>query len=149
MAMVNLQPPAPFCFQKTDEWPEWKRHFKQYRLASGLADLGEEQQVSTLLYCLGEDAEDVLDTTKITSENRKKYSKVVDAFDDHFKVRKNLIFEQVHFNRRNQLPNESVEQFITEIHRLGDNCEYGEMKEELIRDRLVVGIRDHALSEHL
>ena len=64
-------------------------------------------------------------------------------------MRKNLIFEQARFNKRSQLPNESVEQFITEIHRLGDNCEFGEMKEEFIRDRLVVGIRDHTLSELL
>ena len=45
--------------------------------------------------------------------------------------------------------NESVEQFITDVHRLADNYEYGVMKEELVRDRLVVGIRDHALSERL
>ena len=62
---------------------------------------------------------------------------------------KNLIFKQACFNKISQLPNKPVEQFITEMHRLGDNCEFGEMKEELIRDRLVVGIRDHALSERL
>ena len=74
MATVNLQPPAPFCFQKTDEWPKWKRHFEQYRQASGLVDKGEERQVNTFLYCLGDDAEEILDTTKITSENKKKYN---------------------------------------------------------------------------
>ena len=36
-----------------------------------------------------------------------------------------------------------------EIHRLADNCDYGAMKEEMIRDRLVVGIRDSRLSETL
>ena len=36
-----------------------------------------------------------------------------------------------------------------EIHRLADNCDYGPMKEEMIRDRLVVGIRDSRLSETL
>ena len=146
---MNLQPPAPFCFHKTDEWPKWKRRFDQYRQASGLVDKVDERQVSTLLYCLGDDAEDVLNTTRITPEDKKKYSKVLDAFDEHFKVRKNIIFEWARFNKRCQLPNESVEQFITEVHRLGDSCEFGLMKEELIRDRLVVGIRDHALSERL
>ena len=149
MSTVNLQPPAPFCFHKTDEWPKWKRRFEQYRQASGLADKGDERQVSTFLYCLGDDAEDILDTTRITSEDKKKYNKVVDAFDDYFKFRKNIIFELAHFNKRCQLPNESVEQFITDVHRLADNCEYGVMKKELVRDRLVVGIRDHALSERL
>ena len=40
-------------------------------------------------------------------------------------------------------------QQTTEIHRLADNCEFSEMKDQLIRDCLVVGIRDSALSEHL
>jgi len=30
-----------------------------------------------------------------------------------------------------------------------EHCEYGELKEEMIRDRLVVGIRDSNLSERL
>ena len=116
MTTVNLQPPAPFCFQKTDEWPKWKRRFEQYRQASGLADKGEKRQVNTFLYCLGNDAEEILDTTRITAENKKKYNKVVEAFDGYFMVRKNIIFERARFNKRCQLPNESAEQFITEIH---------------------------------
>ena len=58
MATVTLQPPVLICFHKTDEWPKWKYQFEQYRQASGLADKGDECQVSTLLYCLGDDTED-------------------------------------------------------------------------------------------
>ena len=36
-----------------------------------------------------------------------------------------------------------------EFYKLVENCEYGTMKSEMIRDRLVVGIRDTALSEQL
>jgi len=32
---------------------------------------------------------------------------------------------------------------------LAENCEFGGMKDELIRDRLVVGVRDQSLSERL
>jgi len=60
-------------------------------------------------------------------------------------VRKNIIFKCAHFNNRYQLQGESVEQFITEVHRLAEYCEFGTMKDELIRDRLVVGIRDNSL----
>jgi len=149
MAAMTHTPPAMFCFKKTEEWPKWKRHFEQYRLASGLSVTSEERQVSTLLYCLGEDAEDVLDTTRIMSEDKKKYSKVIEGFESYFKVRKNLIFERARFNKRNQLPHETAEQFITEVHRLAENCEFGPMKDELIRDRLIVGICDSTLSEYL
>ena len=86
---------------------------------------------------------------RITSESQKKYNKVVEVFDEYFTVRKNIIFERARFDKKYQLPNESAKQFISEIHQLGENCEFGPMKEELIRDCLVVGICDHALSECL
>ena len=118
-------------------------------MASGLSKEDEERQVSTLLYCLGKEADDVLTSMNISMESRKKYNDVLAKFDAHFKVRKNIIFERARFNRRTQEEDESVKQFITSLYSLADNCEYCDMKEELIRDRLVVGIKDIALSERL
>ena len=149
MASIRLQPPEPFDFKKPDEWLRWKRRFQQFRLASGLQDESDERQVSTLLYCLGDEAEDTLLSTSITEEERKKYDEVLSKFDTFFKVRKNVIFERARFNRRNQLESESAEQFITVLYSLAENCEYGTLKDEMIRDRLVVGIRDISLSERL
>ena len=96
---LQLQPPTPFCFKDTEEWPRWKRRFEQFRLASGLKEQGEERQGSTLLYCFDEDAEEILDTTQISEEDRKSYTKVIGEFDNYFKVRKNIIFERARFNR--------------------------------------------------
>ena len=70
-------------------------------------------------------------------------------FDAFFKVRRNVIYERARFNRRSQQPGETSEQFIMALYELADNCEYGEMKDEMIRDRIVVGIRDISLSERL
>ena len=92
------------------------------------------------LYC-GE-AESVLASTHITSEERQKYDTVVAKLNGYFKVRKNVIFERARFNRRNQLAGESAEQYITTLYSLVENCEYGELTSQMIRDRLVVGIRD-------
>ena len=36
-----------------------------------------------------------------------------------------------------------------ELYRLADSCEYGDLKDKMIRDRLVVGIRDDSLSQQL
>ena len=64
-------------------------------------------------------------------------------------MHKNIIFERAWFNGRNQLTSESAKPFITEVHRLADRCEFKGMKDEVIRDRLMVGILDQALSERL
>ena len=99
---------------------------------------------------MGPDAEDVLQTTGITAEERAAYASVIQKFDDHFGVHKNIIYERARFNTRKQQPGESGEQYILALYTLAANCEYtGEQKEQAIRDRLVVGIRDIALSKQL
>jgi len=47
------------------------------------------------------------------------------------------------------IANESLQQFITEVHRLADCWKFKEIKDKLIWDRLVVGILNQALSERL
>ena len=98
---------------------------------------------STLLYCMGEEAEDVLTSTGISDEERKRYDAVMSKFDGFFKVRKNLIFERARFNQRNQSEGESV------LYHLVETCEYGDLRNEMLRDRLVVAIRDSATSQKL
>ena len=70
-------------------------------------------------------------------------------FDAVFKVCRNVIYERARFNRRSQQPGETNEQFIMALYELADNCEYGKMKDEMIHDRRVVGIRDSSLSKRL
>ena len=149
MATTLLQPPNPFSFDKPEEWSRWKRRFQQYRLASGLSEKTGPCQVSTLLYCMGETSEDVLNMTGISDKNKKNFDRVISKFDDHFLVRKNLIIERAQFNTMNQAKGESAELFITALHQAADKCEFGDIKDQMIRDRLVVGIRDRSLSERL
>jgi len=83
------------------------------------------------------------------TEDKQKHETVVAKIDDYFKVRKNVIFERASFNHRNQLPEESAEEYVTTLYNLVENCEYGELTSQMIRDRLVVGIHDTVLSERL
>ena len=76
MASMSFQPPAPFCFNKPDEWLKWKRRFEQFRVASGLSDKSDKRQANMLLYCLGADAEDILSTTNILTEVSESSGKV-------------------------------------------------------------------------
>ena len=147
MAAMQLQPPNPFDFSQPDQWLRWKQRFEQ---ASGLAAESAPKQISTLLYCMGPDAEDVLQTTGITAEERSdmplssRSSTTISGF-----VR-SIIYERARFNTRKQQPGKSGEQYILALYTLVTNYEYtGERKEQTIHDRLVVGIRDVTLSKQL
>ena len=106
--------------------------------ASGLTKEDEPRQVNTLLYCLGEESDDVL-ASNITEESKKKYATFLEKVDVFFQVRKNVIFERARFNRCNH-HGELIEQYITALYHLVDSCEYGALKEEMLWDSIVVGI---------
>ena len=40
-----------------------------------------------------------------------------------------------------------MDNFIQDLHRFAENCEYGTLKDELIRDRIIVGVLDNTLSD--
>ena len=65
MAKLSIDPPKQFNFSNPDDWPRWKKRFQQFHDASSLSAENEKCQVSTLLCCLGKDADDVLVSTKI------------------------------------------------------------------------------------
>ena len=81
---ISLKPPEAFNFRKPDEWQKWLKRFEQFRLASGLSKEDELRQVSTLLYCMREEAEDVLTSTNITVDERKEFDTVLKKFNDYF-----------------------------------------------------------------
>ena len=50
---------------------------------------------------------------------------------------------------RAQRNGEPVENFITDLFSLAEHCGFGDLHDELIRDRIVVGLADKNLSETL
>ena len=149
MTSFRVQLPEKFDFSRQEEWPKWSRRFERFRQASGLAKEEEESQINTLIYAMGDQADDILTSFKLSTSQLKQYHTVKTKFDEHFVVRRNIIFERAKFNRRRQEDGETVDTFITALHALAEHCDYGTLKDEMIRDRIVVGLQDSKLSEKL
>jgi len=60
-----------------------------------------------------------------------------------------VIAERFHFHRRNQAPEESVNDYVAELRRLATNCAFGAYLEEALRDRLVCGLRNESVQKRL
>ena len=137
-----------FDFAKPEEWPRWSKRFEQFRQASDFASKTEEVQISTLVYSMGDKAEDLFQSFNLTEE-AKKYSTVKAKFENHFVKCRNTIYERVKFNCQKQEDGETVDEFVTDLYRLAEHCGYGILHDELVRDRIVEGIKDSKLSEKL
>ena len=149
MTSFRVQLPEKFDFSRQEEWPKWSRRFERFRQASGLAKEEEESQINTLIYAMGDQADDILNSFKLRTTQLKQYHTVKTKFDEHFVVRRNVIFERAKFNQRRQEEGETVDTFITALHALAEHCNFGTLADEMIRDRIVIGLLDAKLSEKL
>ena len=148
MASFQVSTPDKFNF-KPEEWGRWIRRFERFRIASKLNEESEEAQVNTLIYSMGDEADDILAALKLTTSERKSYKTVKEKLDKHFVIKRNVIYERAKFNMRMQRNGEPVGNFITDLFSLAEHCGFGDLHDELIRDRIVVGLSDRSLSERL
>ncbi|UYV73367.1 hypothetical protein LAZ67_10002871 [Cordylochernes scorpioides] len=148
--MAQIQPPETFDFSTPNEWPKWRKRFERYLVVSGMKKKEEADKIDLFMYLMGDRADDIFRTFKFEKEEEAtKIDSVLKAFDSHFCVRKNIIYERAKFNSRIQEDREPVDEFITSLYKLADSCEFEGLHEQLIRDRIVVGVRDKALSERM
>ena len=84
MATHTIAPPAPFNFKNPEEWPKWIRRFERYRISTELSEKDEVLQINTMMYCMGDEADDIVKSFTFAGGDEKKYAKVKEKFDQHF-----------------------------------------------------------------
>ena len=61
-------------------------------------------------------------------------------FKELCEPKKNMTLLRHIFNSRTQRPNESFQNFLVDLRNKADSCDFGDKKDEFVRDRIVVGI---------
>ena len=132
-------------------WKRFRDQFEIVRIAKKYAETEEEEQIANLLLLMGPDSVPIYNQFNFhaTEEGRTRIlANVLNMFTRHFEPVRNVIFERSIFNSMTQ-GSKPIHQFITELQSQADCCDYGGMRDELIRDRIVVGVEDNKLREYL
>ena len=87
-------------------------------------------------------------TCKLLEEDRRNSSLNGYTSDGICATIKNIVYSRWIFQSRKQEEKESMEHFVQTICQLATDCEYKE-KDEMIRDKLVAGIRSNECRDHL
>ena len=81
--MPKFAPPTNFSFDKPEEWPEWKQRFVRFRIATKLDKEEGAVQVSSLIYAMGSEAENIFRSFTFTEDgHRDDYMRVLGLFDE-------------------------------------------------------------------
>ena len=134
-----------------EKWKRFKRAWTSYSLATELDAKAEKVQVATLLTVIGEEAREVFATfTWETEGDDAKIKKVIVKFEEYCQPRHNVPFERYRFNHHTQEPGESYDHYRTALLKLAEGCSFQIITpDEILRDRLVFGIRDQQAREKL
>ncbi|GFR79815.1 retrovirus-related Pol polyprotein from [Elysia marginata] len=95
------------------------------------------------LLCIGTDALKVYNTFNLAEDDTTKLQDIITKFENFIIGETNETYKRYKFNQRNQLSVETTDQFITALKTLSSTWNFCDcMKESLLRDRLVTGIRN-------
>ncbi|GFN74652.1 Pol polyprotein [Plakobranchus ocellatus] len=154
MSQKGLTFAAPPCLHLegnlAENWRMWQQRFQLYLEASELNKKPKKQQKAILLHIIGPDALELFNTFTFSEEEDIDDIRVImQKFEEHCKPKRNLIYDRHQFLTKQQQEGESFDQFVTELKRLSADCEFRELKDSLIRDRIVCGIRSAQLKERM
>jgi len=89
VATYQISQPESFDFANPEEW----QRFEQFHQASGLTEKSKEGQVNSLMYCVGDRADDILRSFKLSDKDSKKYEVVKNKFNMSSLKHQNMIFK--------------------------------------------------------
>ena len=97
---------------------------------------------------VGEDALNIYDTFTFQDNEMNKIQILIDKFDQHFSPQKNLTYQRYLFNTCSQ-NGRPVDDFLIDLRNNARICEFEDLQDSLIRDRIVRGIDDKNIRQRL
>ncbi|CAC5413785.1 unnamed protein product [Mytilus coruscus] len=121
--MDQLKPPIALSIEGnvSENWRKWKQKFQFYLDATEFNEKAEKLQCSLLFHCIGEDAHAV----------------------------ENQTYERYKFHTCSQSEGENIDHYATELKNRAKTCEFGQLCDSFVRDRIVCGILSDNVRERL
>ena len=148
--MPHISPPRPLNLQKhaVENWKLWKQLWTNYSVITKLDQQTEEYRIALFLHAAGEEALRIYNGLDF-AEDENDLKTIIAKFDIHIIVQTNETYERYVFNKRDQGPEETIEAYVTALRILAKTCNFSTLHDSLIRDRIVLGIRDHMTRKRL
>ena len=151
-------------------WQDYKREFLIHLDANGLDDKPGKRKVGQLLKCMGLDCIKIYDTFEwaagipavqedadrgivaqaaVPAEDKHNLDHVFKKFDNHWGVHRYRTIKRQEFLDTAREDKQPIMDFIAELKRKAEYCEYGDKKASFIFDKVINGVKDTRCSERL
>jgi hypothetical protein len=163
MATYQIPPPSPMSLKGdvVEQWKEFENAWDDYLIATELdkkltlengdaSPQGMAIVAATLSSVMGAECRKVMNNLpNLTADGRKKPDEIIKALNAYFIPQRNILYERFIFNSATQKPSESIDEFVIRLRQLAESCEFGDLRDSLIRDRIVIGTSDESGRERI
>ena len=134
--------------EEAEEWPAYCEQLMHYFTANN-AKTDKKRRAILLSVCGAHTYQLVRSLVSPEKPADKTFEEIVKLVRDHLTPPSSCIVRRFYFNSRFQKETETVGQFVAELRRLSEYCEFGGSLDEMLRDRLVCGLRDVRIQRRL
>ena len=131
----------------SEKWDNYIERAEQFYIANDIND--DVKKRAILLSSCGAKTYQLLRGLSDNNPSTKSYAELNTLMKEHLYSARNPIVERFKFNTRDRLPNESIAEYLAVLRRLSEPCEYGTTLNQMLRDRLVCGIKYEKIQQRL
>lgn len=132
-----------------DNFKFFQLQWNNYLVASGTDNKSEEVKKSTLLAAIGEDCLKRYTSFTLTDDDQLTEKSLLNAIGRNLMPVLNKRYERAMFNLATQKGKESYVTYVNRLKKLIKNCEYGDLEDDILLDKLICSIKDVSLREQV
>ena len=133
---------------REDSWQFYIDRLEQFFVANDVDNEGKKKAI--LLSSVGAKTYKLLTSlSQPKSPKDLSYSQIVTLIKNHQNPEPSSIVQRFKFNSRVRKPEESVRNYVAELRKLSEFCDFGDNLDDMLRDRLVCGINDRRIQTKL
>ncbi|XP_075158139.1 uncharacterized protein LOC142231417 [Haematobia irritans] len=137
--VASLNPINLKAANMAKEWKRWSTQFKIFLRASNLESETDQRKVALLLHHIGSQTMDIFKSFDV-NEDTVKYDDLVKMLETHFVPQINIVMERHKFFTCKQEETQSIDEYITLLRNLSSNCDFGVLRDALVRDIFICGL---------
>ena len=135
------------CNDLPRAWKSFQTHV-EFMFKGPLKKKTEEEKCNYLMLWVGNKGRDVYSTWQLTNDEQKSLDVLFEKFRTYVEPKSNKVFARYKFQCITQGDSDTCEQFITALKVKVKDCGY-DNSDEMVRDRIVFGIKSDKIREKL
>lgn len=130
-----------------DDFESYVERMKQFFICNVVE---EDKKVSLFITLMGSETYSLLKNILYPeTPESKSYDELVHALKKHLAPKRLVIAERFRFYKAQQMPGQSISDFIVQIKKLSHTCNFGSFLQDALRDKLVCGIESESIQRRL